>query len=522
MTISMMQTIVSSSQTETENFAKMLSLWSRPGQVIALEGELGSGKSTFARAFIKALAKTGDIFDVPSPSFSLIQIYDNTRVPIAHIDLYRLKTAQEVEDLGLSELLTQHALLIEWSERLSQALGSSTLTLSFSGSGNIREINIKAEGLWVGAFDRNETIKSFLNFHGYGTAVREFFEGDASSRRYEKLHKDGKQVLLMDMPQRPDGPPVKSGKPYSQIAHLAENIKSVVCVNSFLNLLGGYSTPKILGFDYDNGLAIIEDLGSNVFGEMLLAGHDMTDPMLAAAELLADIGHSSHTDNLNFSQLDSYTIPPYDEEALLIETELLPKWFWPYISNTEPPDEVVTSFELQWKKILPKAKQKSPQIVMRDFHSPNLLWIPERKGILRVGLIDTQDAVMGHAAYDLMSLIQDARVDIPDRLAKQTFEHYIALRKAKPNFMTDSQSVANKDEFSETEFRTAYAILGAQRATKILGIFARLNKRDGKPAYLKHMPRVSRYLVENLEHPALAELKQWYLSYLPEALAVNP
>ena len=521
MTISITQTIVCSSQIETEKFARMLSLWSKPGLVIALKGELGSGKSTFARAFIMALAKPDDTFDVPSPSFSLVQLYDNTRVPVAHIDLYRLNTAQQVDELGLGELLTQYILLVEWPERMTQALATSTLILNFSGSGEVREIKMKAEGSWIGALDRNETIKSFLNLHNYGNAERVFFEGDASSRRYEKLLKDGKQVLLMDMPQRPDGPPVKNGRPYSQIAHLAENIKSVICVNGFLDVLGGYSTPKTSAFDYANGLAIIEDLGNRVFGKMLLAGEDMTEPMLTAAELLADLGQRAQTDKMNFLLWGSYTIPPYDEEALLIETELLPKWFWPYINNTEPPDEVVSSFDMVWKKLLPLAKQKSPQIVMRDFHSPNLLWIPDRKGILRVGLIDTQDAVMGHAAYDLVSMIQDARVDIPEKLAQQTFEHYIALRKANPNFTTGTLAIANKDDFSETKFRTAYAILGAQRATKILGIFARLNKRDGKPAYLKHMPRVSRYLADNLEHPALAELKQWYLNHLPEALGVR-
>jgi N-acetylmuramate 1-kinase len=521
MTIPTMQTIVCNSQTETENFARMLSLWSKPSLVIALRGELGSGKSTFARAFIKALAKPDDTFDIPSPSFSLVQLYDNTRVPVAHIDLYRLNTTQEVEDLGLSELIAQHILLVEWPERMAQTLASSTLTLNFSGSGEVREIEMKIEGTWAGAFDRNKTIKTFLNLHNYGNAERIFFEGDASSRRYEKLHNHGKQVLLMDMPQRPDGPPVKNGKPYSQIAHLAENIKSVICVNGFLNLLGGYSTPKTLGFDYTNGLAIIEDLGSNVFGKMLLAGEDMTEPMLTAAELLADLARRAHTDKINFSVWGSYTIPPYDEAALLIETELLPKWFWPYINNTEPSEDIISSFDAAWKKLLLNAKQKSPQIVMRDFHSPNLLWIPDRKGILRVGLIDTQDAVMGHAAYDLVSMIQDARVDIPEDLAIQTFDHYITLRKAKANFNTGTLSFANNDDFSESEFRTAYAILGAQRATKILGIFARLNKRDGKPAYLKHMPRVSRYLAQNLEHPTLAELKQWYLNYLPEALAVK-
>jgi aminoglycoside/choline kinase family phosphotransferase len=145
---------------------------------------------------------------------------------------------------------------------------------------------------------------------------------------------------------------------------------------------------------------------------------------------------------------------------------------------------------------------------LRDYHSPNLLWIPERKGLQRVGLIDTQDAVMGHGAYDLVSMTQDARVDIPEPLAARTVEHYLTLRTGDPGFDRES-------------FLTAYAVLGAQRATKILGIFARLSKRDGKHGYLRHMPRVSRALARNLEHPALAPLRQWYLEHLPEALVVK-
>jgi N-acetylmuramate 1-kinase len=116
--------------------------------------------------------------------------------------------------------------------------------------------------------------------------------------------------------------------------------------------------------------------------------------------------------------------------------------------------------------------------------------------------------VMGHPAYDLVSMTQDARVDIAPAMEDHILSHYMTLRRARGGFDRD-------------DFLTAYAVLGAQRATKILGIFARLNKRDGKPAYLKHMPRVSRYLARNLQHPALRPLKQWIVTQLPEALEVG-
>ena len=144
--------------------------------------------------------------------------------------------------------------------------------------------------------------------------------------------------------------------------------------------------------------------------------------------------------------------------------------------------------------------------MLRDFHSPNLIWLPERQGIARVGLVDTQDAVRGPAAYDLASLLQDARIDIPRDIERAMLERYVeARRTAEP-------------EFDAEDFRTAYAVMAAQRACKVLGIFARLDRRDGKPAYLAHIPRVRRWLRTNLEHPVLAPLEAWFRRHFPEVL----
>jgi aminoglycoside/choline kinase family phosphotransferase len=144
---------------------------------------------------------------------------------------------------------------------------------------------------------------------------------------------------------------------------------------------------------------------------------------------------------------------------------------------------------------------------LRDYHSPNLIWLPEREGLARVGVIDFQDCVLGHPAYDVASLLQDARVSVSDELELRLLSHYAVTR-----------SKADAD-FVMSDFAAAYAILGAQRATKILGIFTRLDRRDGKPAYLAHMPRVERYLIKNLEHPALAAIKGWYKTHLPRLIA---
>ncbi len=494
----------SKSQLETENFARTISLWAKPGLAIALSGDLGSGKSTFARAFIQALAKNNEVFDIPSPTFPIIQTYDNTRIPVAHIDLYRLSKREEVNDLGIEDLFSTHLVLIEWPNLIRENLPESTLELTFRGHGEDRQIEISENGVWPALLMRNKVITDFLEGSKWQGAERKFFEGDASFRRYESLEKNNLNVLLMDMPQRPDGPPVKDGKPYSAVAHLAEGISAVYAANSQL-LKFGYSAPNIEKIDLENGLAIIENLGGKVFGQVMRDGDDMVQPLSAAVELLVDMSKQSWPNQIELQNKTIHIVEPYDLSAQMIEVDLLLSWFWPFIHGTDAPQSVRLSFEKIWLDLLPKTKQKNPQWVLRDFHSPNLIWINDRKGIQRVGLIDTQDTVMGHAAYDLASLLQDARVDIEFSLADQLYQQYEKLRFAQVGFDAE-------------EFALAYAILGAQRTTKILGIFARLAKRDGKSIYLRHMPRVSRYLARNLEHPKLNELAHWLQLNLPEAL----
>lgn len=492
----------------TENLARDLSLWAKPGFLVLLDGELGAGKSTFARAFIRALFKPGDDSDVPSPSFSLLQTYDELRVPVFHADLYRISTPQEVDELGLEQLLESHCGLIEWASKLPRKLSDDVASIRLNGNGPSRTAQIEASGHWLSALKRDDVIKEFLSHSTFKNATRQFFEGDASSRRYEKLvSPTGETCLLMDMPQRSDGPPVKDGKPYSAIAHLAEDITAVVAINKHLVGLG-YSAPKTFRADLAKGLALIEPLGEQVYGKMYRAGENMRVPLEAAVELLANMTLRHWPSQPLAEGSIVHTISDYDEQAQLIEVDLLPSWYIPYARNLVTPDTLKQEFATIWKTLLPLAIPIKPQWVLRDFHSPNLLWMPEREGIKRVGLIDTQDAVMGHAAYDLMSLAQDARVDVSVEMEQHLVAHYCGLRKCD-------------DTFDEVSFRAAYAVLGAQRATKILGIFARLSKRDGKHVYLEHMPRVSRYLRRNLQHPVLNDLHAWLKHHLPEALTVG-
>ncbi len=497
----------STSPAYTEQLARQLALFAKAGMVFLLQGDLGAGKSTFARAFIKALALGQAGFDVPSPTFSLIQTYPETRVPVAHVDFYRLGANPDTRELGLEELVTSHVVLVEWPSESVSSLSPNRMRLTFSGSGESRAIKIEAEGSCAQALTRNAEINDFLATQGVDHSSRIFFEGDASSRRYEKILREGRQLILMDMPQRPDGPPVKDGKPYSAIAHLAENIRSVVAVNDEL-VARGYGAPKIHAVDIQLGLALIEDLGDKVFGVMMRSSARMDVPMEAAVDLLAAMAGSHWPKSVTLRDGSTYQMPSYDQSAQLIEVDLLPSWFHLHVHRQVAPEGMAKAFQSLWKRVLPLTVLPNPVWVMRDFHSPNLIWCPQQQGLKRVGLIDTQDALLGHPAYDLASLLQDARVDIDFNFADELYAHYVNLRRRQGGF-------------DETEFARAYAILGAQRATKILGIFARLNFRDGKPQYLQHMPRVSRYLARNLAHPVLAEIRTWYETKMPAALEVG-
>jgi aminoglycoside/choline kinase family phosphotransferase len=165
--------------------------------------------------------------------------------------------------------------------------------------------------------------------------------------------------------------------------------------------------------------------------------------------------------------------------------------------------EARAEFEKLWRAALEEPLAAPKTWVLRDFHSPNLLWLPERRGIARVGILDFQDALIGPHAYDVASLLMDARADVSETLELALMSRYAVGRGMKD------------PSFDPAVFARQYVTLGAQRATKILGIFARLNKRDGKPEYLKHLPRVRGYLMRALAHPSLEGLKAWYEAHVP-------
>ena len=490
-------------ETATANLMADLALLTGPGDVITLSGDLGAGKTAAARAMIRYLADD-EALEVPSPTFTLAQSYELPSFPLLHADLYRISDASELEEIGLSPLPEGTVALIEWPERAGHTLPRDRVDIAFShrpalGS-TARAAEITGHGKAAALVERLKLLRQFLDGAGFTEARRRRMAGDASIRSYARLMQDDSVFILMNSPKRPDGPAIYDGKPYSAAVHLAEDVKPFVAIDRGLRGRG-LSAPSIHHADLEGGFLVTEDFGTAPFVE-----GDPPAPIVAryeaATDALAELHREMLPETLPLVPEVDYRIPIFDVDAWLVEIGLMLEWYLPDRGVT-PSEDLRAEFVAMWRDILQKPAAAQRTWVLRDFHSPNLIWLGERSGIARVGIIDFQDAVLGPAAYDVVSLLQDARIDVPELVELSLFSRYIKARRAAD------------PAFDAAEFATIYAILSAQRNTRLLGTFARLNRRDGKPQYLRHQPRIWSYLTRSLAHPALAPLRDWYQAHVP-------
>ena len=474
-----------------------------PGDLVTLSGDLGAGKTTFARAMIRNLAGDPTIA-VPSPTFTLMQIYELPRFPVVHADLYRLDAPGELAELGFDDLPEGAMVMIEWPDRAAGFLPPDRLDIAFTLAPHLgpehRNVRVTGHGAFAPRAERLAAVRRFLESTGYALAERKRILGDASTRSYERLTLDGRQSILMNSPRRSDGPPVRDGKPYSAIVHLAEDVRPFVAMANGLGQLG-LSSPQIHEAEIDEGLLIIEDLG----GELVVEGEPpgpIEERYAAAVDVLVALHTQQLPDTLPVAPHVQHRLPGYDMDALLTEAGLLLDWYLPSLGATVS-EAARAVYIAMWREVLQPAIERDLSWVLRDYHSPNLLWLPQREGVARVGLLDFQDAVIGPAAYDLASLLQDARVDVPEELEVTLLGRYVQKRRAAD------------PGFDSAVFIKTYATMAAQRASKVLGIFARLDRRDGKPQYLRHIPRDWTYLQRALTQPSLATLQGWYSVHVP-------
>jgi len=320
--------------------------------------------------------------------------------------------------------------------------------------------------------DRERRIEALLAAAGWGAATREPLPSDASFRHYVRLHGGPRPALLMDAP-----PPQEDVRPYVRVAR---------------HLLGlGFSPPEIFAEDVEAGLLVIEDFGDQTYTRRLAAGGDEAEMYALATDVLIALHRNAAA--------AAVERPTYDEPRLFRESSLLVDWYLPAIAGAPTDPGLREEYRALWAGLIGLADAVPETLTLRDFHVDNLMWRAGQTGLARCGLLDFQDAVIGPAAYDLVSLLEDARRDVPEPLIEAMTGRYLA---AFP-------------ELDRAGFAAAAAMLSAQRNCKIIGIFTRLCVRDGKPVYLKHIPRVWRWLERDLAHPALAPLKAWLDRVVP-------
>ncbi len=293
--------------------------------------------------------------------------------------------------------------------------------------------------------------------------------GDASFRRYFRVVKGDARAVLMDAP-----PPHEDPRPFVSVAEWLS--------------AHGFSAPAILARDLDEGLLLLEDFGDARLREHLDAAPQDEPALYArAVDLLADLHSLPAQEGL----------APYDRDVYQREAGLLTEWFAPAAGL----DVDAAAYVAAWDEVLPLIEfDEAPQVtVLRDYHAENIMLLPDERRSQGLGLLDFQDALAGHPAYDLVSLLQDARRDVSPAVEQAMLARYMA------------QTPASSD------FEAAYAVLGAQRNAKIVGIFTRLWKRDGKPRYLAYLPRMWGLLERDLAHPALAPVADWFAANVPPA-----
>jgi tRNA threonylcarbamoyl adenosine modification protein YjeE len=495
--------LVLANETATAHLMADIALLIGPGDVITLSGDLGAGKTAAARAIIRYLAGD-DTLEVPSPTFTLVQSYDLPPFPVVHADLYRIKDFEELNEIDLFPAPENALALIEWPERAPGALPADRIDIALSHrsdlDGNARVADITGYGKGAGQVARLKALREFLEAAGYADAKRQRMAGDASTRSYARLMRDDGVVILMNSPRRPDGPAIYDGKSYSAAVHLAEDVKPFVAIAEGLRVRG-FSAPAIHHANLEDGFLITEDFGGAAF-----IGGDPPAPIAeryqTAVDTLAALHLKTLPEILPLTPQTGYTIPAFDTNAMLVEVSLMPEWYLPD-RGAELTDALRSEFVLMWRSLLEQLSATPKTWVMRDFHSPNLIWLEERTDISKVGIIDFQDAVLGPASYDLVSLLQDARIDVPESLELAMLTRYIKARRA------------SDAAFDPAAFAKLYAVMSAQRNTRLLGTFARLNRRDGKPYYLRHQPRIWTYLNRSLAHPALLGVRDWYAANVP-------
>ncbi|KQW69381.1 aminoglycoside phosphotransferase [Phenylobacterium sp. Root77] len=355
--------------------------------------------------------------------------------------------------------------------------------------------------------DRDGRKAEFLKAAGLAEARRELLAGDASTRAYERLHlADGSTVIFMDQPPAaesavcPPGatPAERLAMGYNAAARLAAGSVAAFVTTAAWLRDHGLSAPRILAHDVEAGLAVLEDLGDGLFATLIADGEAEAPLYEAAVDVQVQLQETTPPDVLSADGA-SWPLLTYDALALKVGTDTFLEW-WPQFANIPAfAPEAVAEWEALWAPVFDRGAAGASVFTHRDFHAQNLLWLPERDGAARVGLLDFQDALRAHPAWDLTHLLQDARRDVSPELEAAMLDRFLAARPG----------------LDREAFVHDYRALAASNAARILGrVFAR-QALLGRRQYEAFMPRTWRYLERNLTDPSMAGLKTWFDRHVP-------
>ena len=345
---------------------------------------------------------------------------------------------------------------------------------------------------WTGQFmaDRDAQIATFLSNTDWGMAKRSVLADDASFRRYDRLTTPDNSAVLMDAP-----PPAEDVRPFVRIARHLTSL--------------GLNAPEILAEDEQHGFLLLEDFGDETFTQVLKTTPEREAELYASAiDVLIDLHKKPE------AKVRACPLMPYDTNRLIEEARLLIDWYLPAITGEDVSPKLLKEYCDLWRNVFTLLEDQPRTLVLRDYHVDNLVWLDHVAGNSRTGLLDFQDALFGPTVYDVVSLLEDARRDIAPSLINGMLDRYTQA------FSDLAASGPARDAFNR-----AYAITGAGRHAKVIGIFTRLCVRDAKPGYLVHIPRVWKLLEQSLRHPALAPVRDWIDDHIPETkrgIPLNP
>jgi len=463
------------------------------GDVVALRGDLGAGKTTLARALLRALA-ADPALEVPSPTFTLVQAYATPRLAVAHFDLYRIADASELAELGLDEAAAEGAVLVEWPERAGDRLPRERVDLTLAIAGSGRRVAMDGAGTLPERVRRSVAARAFLNSSGWSGSRRVPIAGDASTRRYARVtDAAGRTAILMDWPPAGQLPP---DDPRARFR--ARSSSAFIAVDAAL-AAAGLSVPEIYAADSGAGFALMED-----FGQEPLTVEGAPDPLRfgVAIDALAAIHGAPRPLEVPLPGGGTHRLPHFGGDALVPEVAVFADAYMPFVSGVPLSASERDELMAIWRTLGGRLATAEQSWVLFDVQTPNLFWLRAREGIRRVGFIDFQDMFVGPAAYDVASFLGDARIDVRPAVADELAARYVAVRRA----------VAAG--FDESAFREQLAICTALRTLKNMGAFARFASA-GNANYVKYLPRLSGYLSRALCAPVLTPFALWYERRFP-------